>query len=122
MPHVAIGGAQHERILGTPRIGRKRPGEVVVPVGHRTDELGGPAERRIDGDLGHRHVAHETQQRLVRQLLLGEQARDATTRAAYENTKALQTEGFQVTISDIAGARFVPRGDARVLEEYPLAA
>lgn len=41
---------------------------------------------------------------------------------AFENTKALQTEGFQVTVSDIAGARFVPRGDARVLEQYPLAA
>ena len=41
---------------------------------------------------------------------------------AFENTKALQTEGFQVTVTDIAGARFVRRGDARVVEAYGLAA
>ena len=27
---------------------------------------------------------------------------------AFENTKALQSEGFQVTVSDIAGAGFEP--------------
>lgn len=38
---------------------------------------------------------------------------------AYDNTKALQTEGFQVTVNELAGARFLPRGDARILAEYP---
>ena len=36
---------------------------------------------------------------------------------AFEKTKALQSEGFEVTVSDIAGARFVRNGDRRVVEE-----
>ncbi len=42
--------------------------------------------------------------------------------AAFEKTKALQSEGFQVTVSDIAGARFVPQSDARVVQQYRAAA
>jgi hypothetical protein len=41
---------------------------------------------------------------------------------AFEKTKALQSEGFQVTASDIAAARFVPQSDARVLQQYRVAA
>ena len=31
---------------------------------------------------------------------------------AFEKTEALQSEGFSVTVSDIAGARYNARGDA----------
>jgi hypothetical protein len=40
---------------------------------------------------------------------------------AFENTKALQAEGFQVTARDIAGARHVRGSDARIAQHYRLA-
>jgi hypothetical protein len=41
---------------------------------------------------------------------------------AFENAKALQVEGSGVVMTDIAGARFVSRYDARIVERVPLAA
>ena len=41
---------------------------------------------------------------------------------AFENAKALQTEGSSVVGTDIAGARFVSRCDARIVERRRLAA
>ena len=41
---------------------------------------------------------------------------------AVENTKALQMEGSSVVVRDIAGARFVSRYDARIVERARLAA
>lgn len=46
---------------------------------------------------------------------------DAVARTL-QNANDLPQEVANVTHTDIAGARFVPRGDARVVEEYPLAA
>ncbi len=46
---------------------------------------------------------------------------DAVARTL-QNANDLPQEVANVTRTDIAGARFVSRGDARVLEEYPLAA
>jgi hypothetical protein len=41
---------------------------------------------------------------------------------AFENAKALQMEGSSVVLRDIAGARFVSRYDARIVERARLAA
>jgi hypothetical protein len=41
---------------------------------------------------------------------------------ALETEKALLSEGLQVTVRDIAGARYVSRYDARIVEEVRLAA
>jgi hypothetical protein len=41
---------------------------------------------------------------------------------AFENAKALQLEGSGVVATDIAGARFVSRYDARIVEQVHLAA
>jgi hypothetical protein len=42
---------------------------------------------------------------------------------AFENAKAVQMEGSQVVAGDIAGARYVSRGDARIVEKrrWPVA-
>jgi hypothetical protein len=40
---------------------------------------------------------------------------------AFENAKALQADGSNVVPTDIAGARFVSRYDARIVERVPLA-
>jgi len=39
-----------------------------------------------------------------------------------ENAKALQAEGSGVVVTDIAGARFVSRHDARIVERVGLPA
>ena len=39
---------------------------------------------------------------------------------AFENAKALQAEGSSVVVRDIAGARFVSRYDARIVERATL--
>jgi hypothetical protein len=41
---------------------------------------------------------------------------------AFENAKALQAEGSSVVVTDIAGARFVSRSDARIVERVRLPA
>ena len=41
---------------------------------------------------------------------------------AFENAKALQAEGFSVVVTDIAGARYVSRYDARIVERLRLKA
>jgi len=41
---------------------------------------------------------------------------------AFENAKDLPQEVSRVTLRDIAGARFVPQSDARVVESMRLAA
>ena len=41
---------------------------------------------------------------------------------AFENAKALQAEGSQVVVTDIAGARFVSRYHPRIVEGTRLAA
>ena len=41
---------------------------------------------------------------------------------AFENAKDLPEEVSAVALRDIAGAGFVPQSDARIVNQYPLAA
>jgi hypothetical protein len=72
--------------------------------------------RSTPGAAPHLQIAYDKVERRVElSATVSEAVADA-----FENAKALQTEGSSVVVRDIAGARFVSRYDARIVERARL--
>jgi hypothetical protein len=76
---------------------------------------------RFDAAMREKRQRHETRDTSFMASGISATVSEAVAQA-FENTKDLPEEVSRVTLRDIAGARFVPQSDARVVESMRLAA